>query len=217
MVLVQILKDRSQMLQKARLFFQEKGLIEVDCCALNPYPAIDSSIDVIEAKVTNSATFYLHTSPEYSMKKLLAKGSGDIFYLGHVFRKEEIGRLHNPEFTMAEWYRIGFSFEQMIEETCAFICLFLGKLPIETISYREAFETYAGIDYTKASQKELFQAAKKLHLPDPSNDWSKQTLLHFLLTHAIEPNLGLNKLTALTHYPPYEAALACLTKRRRGR
>jgi lysyl-tRNA synthetase class 2 len=138
------------------------------------------------------------------MKRLLAAGSGDIFYLGHVFRQGEIGRLHNPEFTMAEWYRVGISFPQMIEETCAFIELFLGALPVRILSYRQAFEEYVEVNYTT---DDLVAAAQKLNL-QPNPDWPRSTLTHYLLTHVIEPKLGVNELTVLTDYPPQEAALA---------
>ena len=116
--------DRALMLKAARAFFEEREVLEVDCCALGPRAAIDSNIDVISATVSVTETGFLHTSPEYAMKRLLAGGSGDIYYLGHVFRKGDIGRLHNPEFAMAEWYRLGIPFSEMIEETCDFLSLF---------------------------------------------------------------------------------------------
>ncbi len=208
-----ILQDRSAMLAKARAFFAERSILEVDCCALSPCPAIDSNIDVIPAEVAPFQIGYLHTSPEYAMKRLLADGIGDIYYLGHVFRQGEIGRIHNPEFTMAEWYRLGFSFEQMIQETCDFIQLFLPtQLSVRKITYRQAFEQYANIDYSLASVPELLRAASKLGLtPDPS--WARDTLIHFILTYAIEPSLGKEELTILTHYPPHEAALACVVEK----
>lgn len=201
------------MLAAAREFFAQRNVLEVDCTALSPYPAIDSNIDVITANVSPSQIGYLHTSPEYAMKRLLSQGIGDIYYLGHVFRQGEIGRLHNPEFTMAEWYRLGFSLEEMIEETCALIHLFLpNTFPIRKISYRAAFAEYAKVDYSKATREELIEAAKQLQLkPDPT--WPRETLVHFLLTHAIEPFLGRNELTILMDYPPYEAALACVVEK----
>lgn len=208
-----LLRDRAVLLAKARQFFAERNILEVDCLALSPYPAIDSNIDVIPAYVTPSEIGYLHTSPEYAMKRLLTAGSGDIYYLGHVFRQGEIGRLHNPEFTMAEWYRIGFSFQQMIQETCAFISLFLGPLPIRFLPYRKAFETYVGVDYTRASLADLLAAAQKFPLSPDATHWSKTALIHFLLTHAIEPKLGHNEFTVLLDYPPDEAALACIVEK----
>jgi len=213
MIKLPLLHDRAAMLSVARAFFAERGVLEVDCCALGPYAAIDSNIDVIPAEVAPFQMGYLHTSPEYTMKRLLAQGIGDIFYLGHVFRQGEMGKLHNPEFTMAEWYRLGFSFEQMIEETCAFIRLFLPNVAqTRKISYREAFTQYVNVDYSNATLAELHHAASRLNLTADLN-WSKKTLIHFLLTYAIEPSLGKEELTILTHYPPHEAALACVVDR----
>src|SRR5438270_482280 len=85
-----ILRDRALMLKKARAFFEERGVLEVDCCALGPRAAIDSNIDVIRATVSERESGCRHTSAEYAMKRLIASGSGDIYYLGHVFRKGDI-------------------------------------------------------------------------------------------------------------------------------
>lgn len=210
-----LLRDRAEMLAKARDFFAQRGVLEVDCCSLSPHAAIDSNIDVIPAEVAPFQMGYLHTSPEYAMKRLLTEGIGDIYFLGHVFRQGEMGRLHNPEFTMAEWYRLGFSFEQMIQETCEFISLFLGDLPIRKIGYREAFETYVDIDYSRAPLAELHRAAQRLNLslsPDYAS-WPRDAFVHFLLTHAIEPHFGRGELTILLDYPPHEAALACVIEK----
>ena len=208
----EVLRDRALMLQKARTFFSERNVLEVDCCALGPRAAIDSNIDVIDASVSTRETGYLHTSPEYAMKRLLSAGCGDIYYLGHVFRKGDIGRLHNPEFAMAEWYRLGISFSEMIQDSCAFLSLFLGPLPVRTIGYREAFARYAGIDYTAASLEEL-QAASVSYSASGSKNWSRDAHLHFLLTHAIEPHFGRGELTVFNDYPPIEAALAHLVEK----
>lgn len=200
------------MLQKARGFFANRGVLEVDCCALSPRAAIDPNIDVIGAAVSDRERGYLQTSPEYAMKRLLSAGIGDIYFLGHVFRYGDIGHLHNPEFAMAEWYRLGISFSDMIQETCEFLFLFLGPLPIRTISYREAFARYAGIDYSAASLGLLKETAREFSAED-SESWNRDTYIHFLLTHAIEPHLGRGELTVFTDYPPHEAALACVVEK----
>lgn len=196
------LNDRALMLRAAREFFYEKNILEVDCGALIKKAPIDTNIDVISAFVSDTEEQFLHTSPEYAMKKLLACGTGDIFFLGHVFRKGERGKLHNPEFTMAEWYRIGISFEEMIRETCSFLSLFLGHLPMKALSYKEAFEQYAGIDYKNDSLEHL----------TPEKGWSRKESLHYILSDKIEPFLGKGDLTILTDYPPDEAALAFVVK-----
>ena len=159
--------------------------------------SIDTNIDCLSVE---GGTAYLHTSPEYALKRLLSSGVGDCYFLGHVYRKEELGRYHNPEFTMVEWYRIGFSFSEIIQETAEFLFLFFGKLPISTISYREAFEKFVGID-PKTSSLETLQSLTR-------EKWSEKECIHYLLSHKIEPNLGHNELTVLIDYPPDEAALA---------
>lgn len=210
-----ILESRANALAAAREFFRKRGVMEVDCPALVRSPPNDAHIDVMSVAVSHSETGYLHTSPEYAMKKLLAKGAGDIYFLGHVYRKAEVGFRHNPEFTMAEWYRVGFSFSQMIEETCDFIRLFLGPCPKKVISYRDAFDTYAGIDPERASQKDFLEVIKKsgIELPKDSSGWGKEVLIDLVLTHIIEPRFSLNELTVLIDYPPEQAALACLVEK----
>lgn len=188
------------MLAQARQFFAERGVLEVDPGALVKCPPNDSNIDVI---ATDQDSGYLHTSPEYAMKRLLSEGIGDCYFLGHVYRKGELGHLHNPEFTMVEWYRVSLPFSQMIQETCEFLFLFFGKKAIRTIGYREAFEKYANIDYTHISLEELHRLT--------NSTWPRDTCMHYLITHRIEPHLGQNELTVLTDFPPHEAALACLT------
>ena len=135
------LKVRAELLKRARAFFDERQILEMDCPMLLQAASIDAHIDLISCPTENQIR-YLHTSPEYCMKRLLAMGMGDIYQLGHVFRAFEYGRRHNPEFTMAEWYRVGFSFEQMMQETCEFISLFVGDLPVIVKSYQELFLEY---------------------------------------------------------------------------
>jgi lysyl-tRNA synthetase class 2 len=167
---------------------------------------------VIQAAASDQETGFLHTSPEYAMKRLLANGSGDLYYLGHVFRKGDIGHLHNPEFMMAEWYRIGLSFAEMIQETSDFLSLFLTNLPLRIVSYHEAFERYVGIDVVSADIEELRRTARLFSAAD-SEEWDRDTYVHFLLSHAIEPHLGQGEMTALIDYPPHEAALACVVEK----
>ena len=202
-----LLRTRSDCLAKARDFFAKRGVTEVDPGALVRSPPIDANIDVMSVAVSNHEIGYLHTSPEYAMKKLLSQGAGDIYFLGHVYRKGEVGARHNPEFTMAEWYRIDFSFAEMIQETADFIRLFLVDLPIQILSYQEIFETHTSLNPHACSKEDLYQTAVRfnLDLPETALAWEPETLRHLLLTHIIEPNLGDNKLTVVIDYPPEEA------------
>lgn len=205
---IQNLKDRAVMLSKVRSFFSSKNVLEVDTPILSHSAPIDEHIEVMCVDL-QSTKGYLHTSPEYAMKRLLALGMGDIFQLGHVFRLGEIGRLHNPEFTMIEWYRTALSFEAFIEETIELIRLFLGPYPHKHISYREAFLQYAQIDYVHASTSDLYNciASHGIDL-SPSGTWNKDALLQLLVGSVIEPHLGKDEITILGDYPSSQAALA---------
>lgn len=199
------LRDRALMLQKARAFFAAKGVLEVDCPALGLAAPVDRHIEVMQVQLKHNITGYLHTSPEYGMKRLLSEGIGDIYQISHVFRDGEIGPLHNPEFTMAEWYRCGFTFQEIIAETCDFIRLFLGDLPSEQITYKDAFSRYLHCDYTSADLHALAQAHGA---SADARFWDRDTLLQYLMSLAIEPHLGKECLLALTHYPASQSALA---------
>lgn len=207
---ISILKDRAALLGKARAFFSERGVLEADCPALSHASPIDLHIDVMTVSVNESETGYLHTSPEYGMKRLLALGMGDIYQISHVYRAAEFGPLHNPEFTMAEWYRIGMTFPELMEETLAFIRLFLGEMSSSYLRYRDALIHYAGIDYVDASCSELLACAEKhkLGLPKDADTWDKDTLLQLLVSFLVEPHLGKDRLDVLYDFPATQAALA---------
>jgi lysyl-tRNA synthetase class 2 len=198
------------MLQKARAFFLHRDVMEVDCPALSPAAPIDLHIDVMKVALKDNQTGYLHTSPEYGMKRLLSTGIGDIYQISHVFRDGEIGPLHNPEFTMAEWYRIGFNFEEMIQETLDFIRLFLGDLGIEVMTYRQMLLHFLEVDYTTACLEDLLRCAKDNHLdlPQDAATWDKDTLLQLLVSFLIEPKLGSDHLFVLKYFPASQAALS---------
>ncbi|MCC5831550.1 MAG: hypothetical protein JJU12_00705 [Chlamydiales bacterium] len=180
-----VLRDRAAMLAAARTFFKERGLVEVDVPVLSMRASIDPHIDLIEAACLEKKAF-LHSSPEYGMKRLLAEGIGDIYQISHVFRKDERGELHNPEFTMVEWYRCALSFEEMIEETLAFISLFLpSSCSFQRIGYREAFLRYVG------------------HYPESLEERDR------LFAFEIEPELHAAVIFA---FPPEQAALSRVEK-----
>lgn len=206
---IEILRDRAYMLAKARRFFHARDVFEVDCPLITKAASVDAHIDLIAVRDKGDWR-YLHSSPEYGMKRLLADGIGDIYQLNHVFRQGEQSAKHNPEFMMAEWYRRGISFEAMMEETVDFVRLFLGNLPHYILSYREAFLTYTGIDYLHASLPELSDYLKKNGItPYPGiEEEGKDALLNLILGSLIEPHLGHNAFCVLAYYPASQAALA---------
>ncbi len=207
---IAILQDRAELLSQARAFFKNLNIVEVDCPIITKFASVDAHIDLIPSFYSGLETRYLHSSPEYGMKRLLAKGMGDIYQLSHVFRDGECGHKHNPEFMMAEWYRIGISFEEMMHETCDFISLFLGKVKREVFSYREVFEKFAGFDYLYANNGDLLNYLKTNNIevyPEILNE-GKDALLNLILGTIIEPQLGLEGLCVLAYYPASQAALA---------
>lgn len=211
---IDILRDRAHMMSQSRQYFAEHHVLEVDCPIASLAASIDAHIDLFSAQ-NGVIQCYLHSSPEYGMKRLLANGIGDIYQLSHVFRAGERSSKHNPEFTMVEWYRLNISFEEMIQETAEFIRLFLGDLPFHIISYREAFIKFVNIDYTQASLKELIDCLHANHIipyPNIEND-GKDAILNLILGTLIEPHLGTNGLCALAYYPASQAALAKTCKR----
>lgn len=205
-----ILFDRASMLKEARDFFSKRNIMEVDCPLITKYASVDAHIDLMEVSYLVNETRYLHSSPEYGMKRLLSSNIGDIYQLAHVFRDEGFGLKHNPEFMMAEWYRMNFTFDQMIDETVNFIKLFLGNLPVRKSSYREVFLKYAGFDYLDKTTFDLIEFLKehKIDLYKGIENESKDDLLNLIMGIMIEKELGKNEILVLYHYPASQAALA---------
>lgn len=206
-----MLRDRAKQLAAVRTFFEERHVLEVDCPLLTQAASIDAHIDLIEAQVSHGETRYLFSSPEYGMKRLLSSGSGDIYQLGHVFRDGERGLRHSPEFMMIEWYRLGFSFEELIEETLSVMELLLGTLPHQIISYRDAFLQHTGIDPFRTTVQDLQDFLKSRHITCHVDDEAVDDYLNVTLGCVIEPELGQEGLTVLINYPPSQAALSQIT------
>jgi elongation factor P--(R)-beta-lysine ligase len=204
------LEKRSQALRKIRSFFYDKGLLEVDPYILSEKASIDAHIDLLHTSSPKVKKRFLFSSPEYPMKRLLSKYGQDCFFLGHVFRDEEVGRIHSPEFLMAEWYRLGFSFEQMIEETLSFIELFVENRKRTYLPYKEAFLKGAGLHPFQAKEEELRSFLSSF--PELSKEVlqtsSKDDLLNFILSFQVEKSFPKDHLTILYHYPASQASLS---------
>ena len=130
---VEILRLRAEVLRKIRQYFSDKEVLEVETPILSPFAVTDP--DVHSIRVADHG--YLHTSPEYAMKTLLCKGAPSIFQIAHVFRAGELGRYHNPEFSMLEWYRLNFDHIDLMAEVSELINLILGPGEYQTIPYKE--------------------------------------------------------------------------------
>ncbi|MEQ8207962.1 MAG: amino acid--tRNA ligase-related protein, partial [Woeseia sp.] len=140
------------MLNAARAFFGEHGILEVETPALSAAAVSDPQIESIRALVQaqGDQPYFLHTSPEFAMKRLLAAGWPDIYQISKVFRDGEVGPRHQPEFTMVEWYRRDTAFQEMMEHTVAFIAHVLdrhdGIADATYLSYADAFQQYSEVD-----------------------------------------------------------------------
>lgn len=199
--------SRSALLAKIRNFFSQRGVLEVDCPALSISAPIDEHIDVMKVSLANSTTAYLHTSPEYRMKRLLSYGIGDIYQLSHVFRDNEFGKWHNPEFTMLEWYRIHWSLEQIIIETLDLLHATLGTTPIKTLTYQEAFKKASKLNHDTCSIHDLI-ACLTLRKIQVSGTWDRDFLIQVVMNNIVEPSFDPHCFTVITDFPAEQAALA---------
>ncbi|MGY0399474.1 MAG: EF-P lysine aminoacylase EpmA [Ostreibacterium sp.] len=201
--------ERIKMYQKIRQFFQHLQVREVETPILSPYASTDVHIDSFST-AWNDQTLYLHTSPEFYMKRLLSQGIGHCFQLAKVFRNEAHSKRHRAEFTLLEWYRLGFSLETLINEVAQLVkvlCPDWQSLPIEIISYSEVFSRL-GLNPHQHSIAILQEKASELsgYMPNLAN--KRDEWLEFIFVTQIESQLGKDKLTFLTHYPASMAALS---------
>ncbi len=216
-----MLIKRSQLLQQLRAFFYARSVIEVDTPMLSAGGVPDVHLSALSTQVQvpgerDPQTFYLPTSPEYPMKRLLCEGSGDIFYLGKVFRDGDLSPRHQVEFMMLEWYRLGFSMFELMDEVATLINSLLKQpLKIERLSYQQAFAKYAGIEDILTASAENCQACLKQYgVPEvvgvETND--KALWEQLVLTEVIESQLGVQDgqpaMTMLFHFPASQASLA---------
>jgi lysyl-tRNA synthetase class 2 len=210
---VAIARQRAALLERARAFFDRREVLEVDTPALGRYSASDPQIDGHTAAGGDGRTLYLQTSPEAHMKRLLAGGYPDIYSICKVFRDGEVGSLHQPEFTMVEWYRRGFDLYEMATETAAFIADILGNRDlrdVETFDYVAAFEEFAGLDPLAAPIDALAATANadpslRESLGDDRDGW-----LDLILSTRVAERFSKDALTIVRHFPASQAALARL-------
>jgi elongation factor P--(R)-beta-lysine ligase len=202
------------MMAQARSFFAEREVLEVDTPLLSSTTVSDPHIESVQAVLVSrpGKPYFLQTSPEYFMKRLLCSGYPDIYQVCKVFRDGEAGRRHSPEFTMVEWYRHGFNLGRMMQETADFISAMVEPqhlvAPPQFIDYRSAFREHAGIEPAESSSAALAEAAgadDKLveSLGDDRDAW-----LDLVLSLRVVPRFAPERLTIFYHYPASQAALA---------
>ncbi|PJK10951.1 EF-P lysine aminoacylase GenX [Lysobacteraceae bacterium NML08-0793] len=209
---------RARLNRLVREFFHARGVLEVETPMLSQAGVTDVHIAPFSLQFSGRteggpATRWLRTSPEYPLKRLLCAGFGDCYELGRVFRDGEAGGRHNPEFTMLEWYRVGWDHHRLMAETIELVQAALAlvgrkAVAVEILTYRELFQRSLALDAFSASIDELRNALGDV-LIDPTglnrDDW-----LDLLMTHRIQPGFAADAITVLHDYPGSQCALARL-------
>jgi len=209
---------QAQMLARTRQFFAERQVIEVITPVLSQAAGTDPALESMRSVYTgpgyaHGLPLYLQTSPEFAMKRLLAAGSGDIYQICQAFRDGESGQLHNPEFTLLEWYRPGFDHHQLMDEMASLVNTCLeAELAVEKISYQQLFEDFFHWDPLTAHEEQMRVSAEAnaIQLAEEAILSDRDEWLDLLLTHIIEPHLGHGRLTFVYDYPASQASLARL-------
>ncbi|MCQ4161343.1 EF-P lysine aminoacylase EpmA [Roseomonas sp. GC11] len=221
------LRARARLMAETRAFFTARGYAEVETPALVPAPGMEVHLAAFRSEFRpllgeGGFPLWLRTSPELAIKRLLVAGAGPVFELARVWRNGEVSPRHAPEFTMLEWYRPGAGLAGLMEETEAYVRAMLPPrvthagvetdltLPFERLTVAEAFFRFCGgldILATEGETAALHAAARAAGLaPRESENW--EDLFFRLLLERVEPQLGRQRATFLTHWPAPQAALA---------
>jgi len=208
----QNLRLRAGLLRHLREFFHEHGFLEVETPVLSADTVVDRHLDPFSFSVRGgeSRRVWLQTSPEFAMKRLLAAGAEAIYQVSHVFRQDEQGPLHNPEFTLVEWYRTRDDLAdgmQLISDLCETL---LGRGPAERLSYAAAFQRHVGLDPHVADIDAVIAAANACNTPPPASlvREDRDGWLDWLLTERVQVHLGVERPVVLYDFPASQAALA---------
>ena len=212
---VEALRLRARLNAEIRAFFVERGVLEVETPILSRAGNTDPNIASFSLQFSGRGdgaprTRWLRTSPEYPLKRLLAAGVGDCYELGRVFRDGEAGARHNPEFTMLEWYRLGWDHLRLVDETAALaqraLALVGKSAQLRRVRYRDLYRDALGLDPFAAGDAELRAALGAVEI-DPAglvrDDW-----LDLLMTHRLQPAFDAGELLAVYDYPASQCALA---------
>jgi lysyl-tRNA synthetase class 2 len=218
------LRLRAATLRGIRGFFDARGSLEVETPALVVSPGLDAFIEPVRARVCGE-DLYLATSPEFAMKRLLARGAGRIHQIARVYRDGERGRLHEPEFTMLEWYVPGFDDRALIDETEALVRTLAAELsgavlssgsrqartdePFDRMSFRDAVREHSGIDVVRDDARRIGRALRAAGIRPPG-DTSRDALIDLLLGAVVQPRLGFPRPCFVFDWPADRAALARL-------
>lgn len=203
---IEALRKRAELLANIREFFAGRNILEVETPLLSRSAATDVYIQSMRV-ATAPDNLFLQTSPEFFMKRLLASGSGAIYQICKSFREGETSRVHNPEFTMLEWYRPDFSMTELMDEVEQLLVQLLGQRSIPRVSYRALFEEHIGIDPHQISEEQIPSVAAK-HIEVVGDKLSKTDYLQLLMANSIEPSIEHDFF--VYDFPVEQAALATI-------
>jgi len=205
---------RAQILSKIRKYFVNQNVLEVETPTISPSTVTDVHLEAMTTIHTNPQSvkkthLFLQTSPEYFMKRMLSAGFPSIYQISKCFRDDEVGRFHNPEFTMLEWYRLDFSMSKLIEDVDAILMLVLDTPVCEKISYRDLFAVHLDLDIKNDSDLKVVSICKQRGFENivPSefketlSELERNMLLQLLFCEEIESKIGLERPVAVTHFP----------------
>lgn len=207
---LELLRLRAQLIAKIRDFFTIRDYLEVETPVMARYGTTDVYLSNIKATFRGE-TYNLQTSPEYHMKRLLAAGSGPIFQLARVFRDDELGRWHNPEFTLLEWYQLDIDHHTLMDEMDLFLQTVLQSRPMIRKTYQQAFIDACTLDPMNASIAQLREVLARYDLDNvfSPEEQDRDQYLFLLMSHVIEPFLSKEKApVAVYNFPVSQAALA---------
>ena len=213
---IQALKKRASVLAQLRQFFAAKDVLEVETPLLCQHGVTDPYMELMTSTpFHNKAPYYLQTSPEYAMKRLLAAGSGPIYQLCKAFRRGETSRRHNPEFSLLEWYRPGFDHHQLMAEVSDLLTEVLALPTAKKITYGQLFEQHFGINPHEVSCEKI-EAIARQHLDIQMQSTERDDWLNLLMAEVIEPTLGFEAPVFIVDYPASQAALAKFGRNEQG-
>ncbi len=207
---IDMLHKRAETMARIRAFFNARGYLEVETPVMAKFGVTDVYLSNIKA-LFRGQPYCLQTSPEYHMKRLLAAGSGPIFQLARVFRDDELGRWHNPEFTLLEWYQLGIDHHQLMDEVDALLQLILSCPPIVKKTYQQVFMEICELDPMAANVLALRQTVTRFDLGNvlAADEPDRDQYLFLLMSHIVEPALADEKAPIIIHdFPTSQAALA---------
>lgn len=199
------IKQRAALNAYVREFFHIRDVLEVETPLLSKAAVDDANLQPIQAQA-NGVPVYLHTSPEYPMKRLLAAGSGDIYQICKTFRNGELGKRHNPEFTMLEYYRLGFNLSTLMDEVAQLVGDYLHIQRRIDLSYGQALKQFTDIDVFSVSDDVLREQVTEFVGADLS--LNRDECLDIIMSHVVEPQLPKDALVFIYNYPASQAALA---------